>query len=263
MTGDDLLWAHLRGVPAFRALLRSVEARFYKGLTLAGPVLDLGCGDGHFAGVAFPDAHPVGVDLAAGTLREAARRRVYRAVVRADAARLPFRSEVFGTVVSNSVLEHIPGVEAVLAEVARVLRPGGRLIFSAPSEHFADYLSVGRLLRRLGLGGLAAAYCRLFNRISRHVTCESPAWWADRLRAAGLEPLDCRYYFSPAATALLEWGHLYGLPSLFFKKLTGRWIVAPWTWSLWPVERLLRPFYAEPPSGAGAYFFMIAAKPCR
>ncbi len=181
----------------------------------------------------------------------------------ADDARLPFRSEVFGTVVSNSVLEHIPGVEAVLAEVARVLRPGGRLIFSAPSEHFADYLSVGRLLRRLGLGGLAAAYCRLFNRISRHVTCESPAWWADRLRAAGLEPLDCRYYFSPAATALLEWGHLYGLPSLFFKKLTGRWIVAPWTWSLWPVERLLRPFYAEPPSGAGAYFFMIAAKPCR
>lgn len=260
-SGEDFLRAHLREVPAFRALLRSVEARFYRDLPLAGPVLDLGCGDGHFASLALPGLAPVGVDLSAGVLREAVRRRVYRAVVRADAAYLPFRSEVFGTVVSNSVLEHIPGVEAVLAEISRVLKPGGRLAFSVPSEHFAEYLSVGRLLKRLGLGRLAGAYRRFFNRISRHVTCESPAWWAARLKAVGLEPVEYRYYFSPGATALLEWGHLYGLPALVFKKLVGRWVLAPWAWSFWPVERVLRRFYLEAPATVGAYFFMIAAKP--
>jgi SAM-dependent methyltransferase len=260
MAADDLLRAHLREVPAFRALLRSVEARFYKGLALPGPVLDLGCGDGHFASLALPGLHPLGVDRAAGPLREAARRRVYRAVVRADASSLPFRSGTFGTVVSNSVLEHIPGVEAVLAEVARVLRTGGRLVFSVPSEHFKSYLSVGRFLDRLSLSRLADAYRDFFNRISRHVTCQSPAWWSERLLAAGLEPVHCWYYFSPTATALLEWGHLYGLPSLFFKKLTGRWVIAPWAWSLGPVERLLRPFFDQAPASSGAYFFMIAVK---
>ncbi len=259
-SNEDLLWAHLREVPAFRALLRSVEARFYRGLHLSGPVLDLGCGDGHFASLALSALTPVGVDLSAGALREAVRRRVYCAVVRADAAYLPFRSEVFGTVVSNSVLEHIPGVEAVLAEVSRVLKPGGRLVFSVPSEHFAEYLSVGRILERLGLGRLAAAYRRFFNRISRHFTCESPAWWAARLRAVGLEPLEYYYYFSPGAVALLEWGHLYGVPALGFKKLLGRWVLAPWTWNLWLVERVLRRFYLEAPASTGAYFFMIAAK---
>jgi len=258
---EDLLWAHLREVPAFRALLRSVEARFYRNLPLPGPVLDLGCGDGHFASLALSGLAPVGVDLSAGALREAVRRRVYRAVVRADATHLPFRPGVFGTVVSNSVLEHIPGVEAVLAEVSRVLKPGGGLVFTVPSEHFTCYLSVGRILERLGLGRLAAAYRRFFNRISRHVTCQGPDWWADRLRAVGLEPVEYHYYFSPGATALLEWGHLYGLPALGFKKLVGRWILAPWAWSLWPVARVLRRYYLESPAETGAYFFMVAAKP--
>ncbi len=258
---DSLLWAHLREVPAFRALLRSVEARFYRGLPLPGPVLDLGCGDGHFASFTLSGLAPVGLDLSAWALRDAVRRRVYRSVVRADAARLPFRPGVFGTVVSNSVLEHIPGVEAVLAEISRVLKPGGRLVFTVPSEHFAEYLSVSRILERLGFRRLAAAYRCFFNRVSRHVTCQGPDWWAARLTAVGLEPVEYHYYFSPGATALLEWGHLYGLPALGFKKLVGRWVLVPWAWSLWPVARVLRQYYLEPPAEAGAYFFMVATKP--
>ena len=45
-TQDDLLWQHLKTLPAFRALLRAVEARFYQQLDFPGPVLDIGCGDG-------------------------------------------------------------------------------------------------------------------------------------------------------------------------------------------------------------------------
>lgn len=256
----DLLWPHLKAVPAFRALLRAVEARFYQGLDMPEPVLDLGCGDGHFATVAFPGKALVGLDPEWGALKEAAARRAYRWVVQADGARMPFPAAFFGTVVSNSVLEHIPAVEAVLEEVARVLRPGGVFIFSSPSDRFVASLSVYRLLRRLGARRWAEAYGRLFNRISRHHHCDPPAVWAARLEEVGLRPVRWWSYFPPGATALLEWGHLYGLPALFWKKVTGRWIVGPWTWSLWPVEQILRPFYEAPLCEAGAYFFMIAVR---
>ena len=49
----DYLTLHLQDLPYFRALLRAVEARFYKDITLPPPVLDLGCGDGHFASLAW------------------------------------------------------------------------------------------------------------------------------------------------------------------------------------------------------------------
>ncbi len=259
-TAPDFLWLHLKEVPAFRALLRGVEARFYQGLEMPEPVLDLGCGDGHFATVAFPGRAQVGLDPGWGALREAAARRAYRWAIQADGARMPFPSSSFGTVISNSVLEHIPDVEAVLQEVARVLRPGGYFLFCSPSDRFAEYLSVHRLLRRLGLRRAAEAYGRLFNRISRHHHCDAPEVWTARLTRAGLRPVRWWHYFSPGATALLEWGHLYGLPSLLYKKLLGRWILAPWRWSLWPVERLLRPFYEAPVGPQGAYFFMIARR---
>ena len=57
---DDLLWRNLKELPAFRGLLRAVEARFYQDLPLPEPVLDLGSGDAHFASVAaFACGRPV------------------------------------------------------------------------------------------------------------------------------------------------------------------------------------------------------------
>ena len=49
---------------------------------------------------------------------------------------LPYADRRFATVISNSVLEHIPQVDDVLAEIARVLQPGGRFIFCVPGDHF-------------------------------------------------------------------------------------------------------------------------------
>ena len=59
---DDLLWQHLKTIPAFRGLLRAVEARFYQQLDLEGPFLDVGCGDGNFAALTFDHPLDVGSD---------------------------------------------------------------------------------------------------------------------------------------------------------------------------------------------------------
>lgn len=265
-TADDLLWRHLKGVPAFRALLRAVEARFYQDLDLPRPVLDLGCGDGHFAQTALVQAPAVGLDPGWRPLQEAARRELYRLPVQARGDRLPFADGQFGSVISNSVLEHIDEVGPVLQEASRVLRPpteetpGGLLVITMPSENFGRFLSIAAALRRLGLDRAGDAYEGWFNRISRHHHCDSPQVWHERLAAAGLRTVRWQYYFSKGALRRLEWGHYLGLPALASKLIFGRWIIAPWRSSLQWTERAVRPFYHEPAPERGAYLLFLARR---
>ncbi len=259
-TKTDLLWLHLKDLPAFRALLRATEARFYATLPFPEPVLDLGCGDGHFGAVALPRSPDVGLDPDLRPLREARRRGAYRLLLRADGGHLPFPSGVFGTVVSNCVLEHIPDVGPVLGEVARVLRPGGRFYFSVPGPDFLALLSVGRVLDRLGLRPLGNLYRQFFHRISRHYYYDGVEGWRTRLSRVGLRLLEARPYLSPRALAAVEWGHYFGLPALVAKKLTGRWVVWPSRPNLWLTERLVRPFYEEPPSAINGCLFITARR---
>ncbi len=254
---DDLLWRHLYDLPAFRALLRATEARFYAGLELPEPVLDLGCGDGHFGAVGLPRPPQVGLDPWAAPLREAGRRNVYPLLVLAGGGRMPFPDGYFGAVVSNSVLEHIPRLEPVLAETARVLRAGGLFVFAVPGDRFTAFLSIGRLLDRLGMHRLGDRYRVLFNRISRHHHCDGAEVWEERLERHGFRLLRWWPYFSSRAVAALEWGHYLGFPSLAARWLTGRGIISPSRFNLWLTERLLRPLYEEPlPREGGGLFFM-------
>ena len=59
-------------------------------------------------------------------------------LVGADAERLPFADATFDVVVSSDVIEHLPDVEAHVAEVARVLAPGGRYYLKTPNRLTAD-----------------------------------------------------------------------------------------------------------------------------
>jgi SAM-dependent methyltransferase len=251
----------LRELPAFRALLRAVEADYYQDLSLPGPVLDLGCGDGHFAEVAFQHHLSVGLDPWWEPLTEAAKRGQHRHLTYAMGAPMPFADNRFGTVVSNSVLEHIPDVRPVLHEVGRVLAPGGWFHFTVPGPNFRRFLSVARAFDALRLPGLAERYRLLFDRISRHRYYWDPEEWANQLSQAGLVVDRWWTYFSPGATAALEWGHPLGLPTVLVKWLTGRWLLVPKDWNLWLTERILRRFYEEPLPEAGAYLFFSARKP--
>ena len=258
---DDLLWRHLKDLPYFRALLRSVEARFYEDLPLAEPVLDLGCGDGHFASIALTGRAPlVGVDPWWSPLTKTIRRQVYRHAIQSVGAALPFPSETFNTVISNSVLEHIPELDPVLAETARVMKPDGAFIFCSPSQNFLPFLSVSAGLRRVKLQRLGQSYEIFFNRISRHHHCDDPATWTARLEKAGFKVERWWYYFSRSALRALEWGHYLGAPSAIVHALTRRWILAPTHWNLALTEKYTRGYYEEPLPACGAYVFFIARK---
>jgi 4-amino-4-deoxy-L-arabinose transferase-like glycosyltransferase/SAM-dependent methyltransferase len=261
---DDLLWRQLKTVPAFRALLRAVESRFYRQLQQQGliqePLLDLGCGDGHFAQMTFYAPLTVGIDPWPGPLRKAQRAGAHRLVIHGWGDRMPFPDNYFKTVISNSVLEHIPDVQAVLNEAGRLLQPEGTLIITMPSHYFTQFLGGADFLAGLGLTGLAERYRTMFNAVSRHAHTDPPEQWATRLAQAGFRVERWQYYFSQGALKALEWGHLQGLPSAVIHAFTGQWIIAPWRDSLRPTEQWVRPFYEEAFPDAGAYVLFIARK---
>jgi SAM-dependent methyltransferase len=251
MPDKDFLTLHLRDLPYFRGLLRAVEARLYQDVDLPAPTLDVGCGDGHFASVAFDRPLEAGIDPWEGPIREAAQRRTgasvaYRLLVLGDAGQAPFADGTFASALSNSVLEHIPHVEAVLAETARLLRPGAPFAFCVPNHQFLGSLSIGRACDRLGLQGLGDRYRAFFNRIARHVHCNPPEVWQTRLEQAGFTLEKWFHYYPPAAMQVSEWGHFLGLPSLLARKLTGRWVIVPSRWNLALTARLVRRYYDQP-----------------
>ncbi len=252
MPAKDLLFLHLRDLPYFRALLRSVEAQFYPALDLPAPTLDLGCGDGHFASLAFDRPLEAGLDPWRDSLREAQRRRAHRWLVQADGAAMPFPAGYFGSALSNSVLEHIPHVEAVLAEVARVLQPGAPFVFCVPNPRYFSALSLARLL--------GPGYRRWFGRVSRVVHADEPPVWEARLERAGFRLERWWSYFSPAAMRVLEWGHYLGLPSLLARKLTGRWILVPSRANLLLTERFVRRYASAEPVEDGVFTFYVARR---
>jgi len=259
--GKDHLWLQISSLPYFRALLRAVEARFYENIDLPAPALDLGCGDGHFASLAFNRALEVGLDPWEKPLREAEARGVYQQAVLTKASEIPYPDAYFASAVSNSVLEHIPALEPVLAELGRVLRPGAAFVFCVPNQRFLGALSIGRFFDNLRLRFLGDLYRRFFNRISRHHHCDDPSTWRQRLEGAGFELVDCWDYFSPRALHVLEWGHYFGLPSLLSRLLWGRWIVAPWKWSLFFTRLITLKAYNEASIQAeGVYTFYITRK---
>ncbi len=90
--------------------------------------LDLACGTGRYARVLEERgaALVVATDLSPGMLDHS---HVQRRV-RADMMQLPFADESFDVVVSGLAVGHAPHLEAWMREVARVLRPGGVLVYS-------------------------------------------------------------------------------------------------------------------------------------
>lgn len=108
-----------------------------------GRGLDLGCGDGTILQRILTHVGPrevVGIDLDPRETEAARATGLYTAVHTGPASAIPEPDGTFDFVFSNSVLEHIPELAPVFAEVARVLKPGGVFYFTVPSATFPDLL---------------------------------------------------------------------------------------------------------------------------
>ncbi|MGC9221448.1 MAG: class I SAM-dependent methyltransferase [Solirubrobacteraceae bacterium] len=107
---------------------------------ISGAWLDVGCADGYYT-VALAEAgasRVVGLEIDAGTLAKAkaAEHSASVSYMVGEAEQLPFDDHEFDGVLLNEVLEHVNDEARTLREVARVLRPGGRLALFSPNRWF-------------------------------------------------------------------------------------------------------------------------------
>jgi SAM-dependent methyltransferase len=111
-----------------------------------GIALDIGSGPGSvtasLARAAGPEGLALGVDISEPMLARAVRAVAGPQVgfLRADAQRLPLRDQTVDAAVSVAVLQLIPDPPATLSEIARVLRPGGRVALMVPTAGRAAQL---------------------------------------------------------------------------------------------------------------------------
>ncbi|HLG91907.1 MAG TPA: class I SAM-dependent methyltransferase [Acidimicrobiales bacterium] len=162
----------------------------YRRLGLRGGerVLDLGCGGGRHAFEALrrgarvvaldasrPELEWAGALMASMLSEGQAAGGAAGSVVQADALVLPFASASFDRVIAAEVLEHIPADTRAIAELARVLRPGGVLAVTVP---------------RFGPEAINWALSRQYHdKEGGHVRIYRRSSLLARLRRAGLRPL--------------------------------------------------------------------------
>lgn len=113
----------------FETAIEDAVAAFAGALPAGASVLDAGAGEGQYRRY-FTGRRYLGVDLAVGD----AGWDYSRLDTLADLNALPFRDGAFDAALNIVTLEHVTQPARVLGEIARVLRPGGRLLLVVPQD---------------------------------------------------------------------------------------------------------------------------------
>lgn len=164
--------------------------------------LDLGCGDGILTDILFArigtDPDLVGIDPDPLETAAAQKYGFYRRIHTCGGNAVPEADGTFDYVLSNSVLEHIPDLEPVIAEVARLLKPGGRFFFTVPCPGFHKNLA-GSLS-----GRTRSDYLANLDRRLAHFHYLSATDWADMCTRNGLVLDNAQGYVTQGETRRWE-----------------------------------------------------------
>jgi SAM-dependent methyltransferase len=149
------------------------------------PVADFGCGDGSFASVLF-ESVDCGIDHDTDALAIASQYNLYEQLVTSQERHIPLGDRSVNSVFSNSVLEHVSDLGAILAELRRIIAPGGRLVLTVPLLKYRDDLT-----KYFG-----SRTSEEVNRESSHCNLLTESEWRKRLKDYGFT-VDLVIHYQP------------------------------------------------------------------
>jgi SAM-dependent methyltransferase len=192
-----------------------------------GPILDVGCGDGLFAKIAYGNAEVWGIDIDGAEGRHAQASRAYSHVILADVTRAWMPPSFFQTCIANCSLEHVPDIDGALTNILRAMRPGGRAYLFVPNRDWASHLTSVRALRALGAESMAASLQARVDRFFHHHHLYDEAGWRAIATRVGFEIVEVASVGSTASTAAFEAFLLPSLAGWLNKRMTTRWTNFP------------------------------------
>jgi SAM-dependent methyltransferase len=200
---------HFRGDELVRRQL--LERLFCRIPLSTGTVLDTGCGQGRYLEVLrhyYPNCRLAGCDISTVAI-EKARLRAPSAELRVmETDRFPFSDASFDLALSVEVFEHVNDLRLYVSEIARVLKPGGHLIFSTPC---ANPLSFEWFLSHLRPGGVqrtSDGYRRWSLDDPAHLRRLTSSEATRVLQAAAMNRLTIRcwyHFFGPLSLPVGDW----------------------------------------------------------
>ena len=140
---------------------------------------------------------------------------------------IPKEDRTYSTAFSNSVLEHIPNLTPVLKEVHRLLRTGGKLFLTVPTDRLERNTAPARFLHILGVRKLENRYAKFHNTFWNHYHAYPLDKWRKIFNEAGFEVVQEHLYGSPNFSSFYDLLVPFALPSLIAKKTVGRWFFFP------------------------------------
>lgn len=152
----------------YSPLVKGYELELFKKCHMEGPILEIAIGDGYFSSLLFKSKKQrldYGADLIYGTIKSATKYNHCEEYLVMDAMQIPFPDNCLGTVVMNNLMHHLPDRALAVKEVLRVLKKGGKFIFTDNTIGWGVFTWNQLLLRRLRLYSFADYILKLNMRL--------------------------------------------------------------------------------------------------
>ena len=214
---EELRDRYRREAPGWRPSSQVYDSLLRRYVRPDSVILDAGCGQAGIVARARGSARAAGLDISFEGYRQAVD---LADLVCGDLECLPFADEAFTLIASSWVFEHLARPERAFAEFARVLRPGGMLVFLAPNAH-----NYATLPSRFGPARLQKALVwRLYRRqetftFRTHYRANTRRQLDRLLGAAGFDPEAFHFVGDPTYIAFNELGYRLGA---LYERLTDR-----------------------------------------
>lgn len=219
--------AYYRFAPTALAIRECARLRAVRELVLPEPILDVGCGDGVFARLAYPGRQVWGIDINPVEVSRAQATDSYKTLICGNICEVDLPRAFFGSAIANCSLEHVPDLDGALANLRGALKPGAPAVLIVPAFDWTRHLCTAEALDAVGLTRLSHAYGAFFDRLFAHKHLYDAREWKSRMELAGFRDVSVRTLVGRGTSWAFDL--FLGPSALGFltKKATGRWVAVP------------------------------------